>query len=97
MSGLQKSMLKWLLVNKDNCTVPTLFTGHWADLHGAKTSYHKPPLRIKVIHGSDGLIKAKLVHAKNGQIYIPCTDVGHAVDIDAICDTLYACGLEALK
>lgn len=90
-------MLNWLVTNKTNCTVPTLFTGHWADLHGAVTSYHDPPLRIKVIHGSDGQIKAKLVDAKNGRVYIPCTNVGRAVDIDTICDVLYTCGLEALQ
>ncbi|KDQ05839.1 hypothetical protein BOTBODRAFT_182169 [Botryobasidium botryosum FD-172 SS1] len=94
--GLQKSMLEWLIANNQNCTVPTLFTGHWADLHGAITSHHKPPLRVKVTLGRDGLIKAKLVDAANGRVYIPCTSVGDAVDIDAICGALYARGVEAL-
>ncbi|KDQ05696.1 hypothetical protein BOTBODRAFT_182308 [Botryobasidium botryosum FD-172 SS1] len=97
MPGLQKSMLEWLITNKKNCTVPTLFTGRWSDLHGAITSHHEPPLRVKVTHGSDGLIKAKLIDARNGQVYIPCTSVGDAVDIDAICDALYVCGLGAFQ
>lgn len=90
-------MLEWLLINKENCTAPTLFTGHWADLHGAVTSYHDPPLRVKITHGSDGLIKAKLVNAKDGRTYIPCTNVGHTVDIGAICEALHTRGLEALR
>ncbi|KDQ08416.1 hypothetical protein BOTBODRAFT_179907 [Botryobasidium botryosum FD-172 SS1] len=97
MHGLQRSMLTWLIANKENCTVPTLFMGHWADLHGAITLYHNLPLRIKVIHGSDGLIKAKLIHARNGRAFIPCTNVGDVVSIDAICDALHTRGLEALQ
>ncbi|KDQ06316.1 hypothetical protein BOTBODRAFT_181720 [Botryobasidium botryosum FD-172 SS1] len=50
---LKKSILEWIIENKGNCTVPTLTTGHWADLHGALTLCHDPPLRIKIMSGSD--------------------------------------------
>lgn len=89
-------MLEWLITNKENCTIPTLSTGQWVDLHGAITSYHKPPLRIKVLLGRDGLIKAKLVHAKTSRVYIPWTIVGPTVEVDAICSALREEGLRLL-
>ncbi|KDQ10079.1 hypothetical protein BOTBODRAFT_178452 [Botryobasidium botryosum FD-172 SS1] len=97
MSCLTKSMLEWLITSKENCTIPTLFKGRWADLHGAKTSSHKPLLRVKVLYGRDGLVRAKLINAKTARVYIPWTAVGHQVDVDAICNALHEEGLKQLQ